>query len=104
MGYSPWGCKESDINEQLTHTQAQSRGQEITANILPPTIFCKGFPHSSVSKESAWNAETQVQFLGQEDLLEKEIATYSIILAWRILRTEEPGWLQSMGSQESDTT
>ena len=44
MGYSLWDCKESDTNEQVTHTQTQSRGQEITANILHPTIFCKGFP------------------------------------------------------------
>jgi len=43
--------------------------------------------------------ETQVQFLGLEDPLEKEIATYSSILAWIIPWTEEPGGLQSMGSQ-----
>ena len=43
--------------------------------------------------------ETQVQFLGREDPLEKEMATHSNILAWEILRTEEPGRLQSMGSQ-----
>ena len=48
--------------------------------------------------------ETQVQFLGQEDPLEKEMATHSSILAWRIPCTEEPGRLQSMGLQESDTT
>ena len=48
--------------------------------------------------------ETQVQFLGQEDLLEKERATYSSILAWRIPWTDEPGRLQSVGSQESDMT
>ena len=48
--------------------------------------------------------ETQVQFLGWEDPLEKEMATHSSILAWRILWTEKPGRLQSMGSQESDTT
>ena len=48
--------------------------------------------------------ETCVQFLGQEDPLEKEMTTHSSILAWRIPWTEEPGGLQSMGSQESDTT
>ena len=48
--------------------------------------------------------ETQVRFLGREDILEKEMATHSRILAWRILWTEEPGRLQSVGSQESDTT
>ena len=42
---------------------------------------------------------TQIQSLGQEDPLEKEMATHSSILAGRIPRTEEPGGLQSMGSQ-----
>ena len=41
--------------------------------------------------------ETWVLSLGQEDPLEKEVATHSSILAWRIPRTEEPGELQSMG-------
>ena len=43
--------------------------------------------------------ETQVQSLGREDLLEKEVAAYSNILAWRIPWTEEPGGLQFMDSQ-----
>ena len=43
--------------------------------------------------------ETWVQSLGQEDPLEKEMATHSIILAWEILWAEEPGVLQSMGLQ-----
>ena len=43
--------------------------------------------------------ETRVQSLGQEDLLEKEMATHSSILAWKIPWTEEPGRLQSKGSQ-----
>ena len=43
--------------------------------------------------------ETQVQSLGQEDPLEKGMATHSNILAWRILWTEEPGGLQSVGWQ-----
>ena len=45
----------------------------------------------------------QVRSLGQEDPLEKEMATHSSILAWKIPWTEKPGRLQSMGSQESDT-
>ena len=43
--------------------------------------------------------ETWVRSLGGEDLLEKEMATHSSILAWKILWTEESGRLQSMGSQ-----
>ena len=49
--------------------------------------------------------EMQVQFLGKEDPLEKKMANYSSILAWEIPWTEEPGALQSVGSQkESDMT
>ena len=48
--------------------------------------------------------ETQVHSLGWEDPLEKEMATHSSILAWEIPWTEEPGRLQFMGLQESDTT
>ena len=44
--------------------------------------------------------ETWVQSLGQEDLLEKEVATHSSTLAWKSLWTEEAGRLQSMGSQK----
>ena len=43
--------------------------------------------------------EARVQFLGQEDLLEKGMATHSSILAWEIPRTEETGGLQFMGLQ-----
>ena len=48
--------------------------------------------------------ETWVQSLGWEDPLEKEMATHSSILAWRIPWAEEPSRLQSIGSQEMDTT
>ena len=47
---------------------------------------------------------TWVQSLGREDFLEKEMATHSGILAWRIPWTEEPGRLQSIGSQSWDLT
>ena len=47
--------------------------------------------------------EVWVQFLGQEDALEKEMATHSSILAWKIPWTEDTGRLQSMGSQKSQT-
>ena len=48
--------------------------------------------------------ESWAQFLGREDPLEKEMATHSSILAWKIPWTEESGRLQSMGSEESDMT
>ena len=47
--------------------------------------------------------EMQVQSLGQEDHLEEGMATHSSILAWKIPWTEEPGGLQSMGLQKSQT-
>ena len=61
-----------------------------------------GFPQSSVVKNLPAvqeMQETQVWFLDQEDSLEKEMATYSSILAWEIPWTEESGGLQSRGSQ-----
>ena len=58
-----------------------------------------GFPGGSVVKNSSPMQETWVQFLCWEDPLEKEMATYTSILAWKIPWTEEPGRLQSMESQ-----
>ena len=58
------------------------------ASMVPQTV--KNLPSTQ---------ETWVRLLGQEDLLEKGMATYSSILAWKIPQTEVPGRLQSMGSQ-----
>ena len=63
-----------------------------------------GFPGGSTVKNLPAMQETWVRFLGQEDPLEKRMATHSSILAWRISWAEEPGGLQSMELQESDTT
>ncbi|CAI9153075.1 unnamed protein product [Rangifer tarandus platyrhynchus] len=62
-------------------------------------LLSAGFPSSSVSKESSCSAADRGSSLGQEDSLEKEMATHSSILAQRIPWTEEPGGLQSMGWQ-----
>ena len=66
------------------------------------------FSRASLIAQSVKNLpaikETRVRFLGREDPLEKEMATHSRVIAPRIPWTEEPGRLQSMGSQESDTT
>ena len=66
----------------------------------------RGFLGGSVVKNTPVMQETSVWYLGQEDPLQKGMATHSSILAWRIPWTEEPGGLQSMGSgrTESDTT
>ena len=74
----------------------------ITHFSLPTPVL--GFPGGSVVKNPPTVQETQVRSLGWEDPLKKEMATHSSILAWRIPQTEEPGGLQSMGSQELDMT
>ena len=69
----------------------------LLTELLP--LLSLGFPDSSVSKESSFSAGDQGSIPDQEDSLEKETATHASILAWRIPWTEEPGRLQSMGSQ-----
>ena len=59
----------------------------------------RDFPGGSEVKRLPTMWETWVRFLGQEDLLEKDMATHSSTLAWKIPWTEEPGRLQSMGLQ-----
>ena len=59
----------------------------------------EGFPGSSVVKNPPAMQEMQVRSRGQEDPLEEEMAVHSSIFAWKIPWTEEPGRLQSMGSQ-----
>ena len=59
----------------------------------------RGFPSDTVVKNLLTMQETWVWSLGQEDPMEKEMATHSSILAWEIPCTEEPGGLQSTGSQ-----
>ena len=64
------------------------------------SVYYKGFPgKESVVKNLPATQEIRVQSLGQEDPLQKEMATHSSILAWEIPWTEEPGGLQSIGSQ-----
>ena len=65
---------------------------------FPGGLAVKNLPARQESQE------LQVQSLGREDPLEEGMETHSSILAWRIPWTEEPGRLQSMGLQESDTT
>ena len=59
-------------------------------------ILLRGFPGGSDAKNLLAMQETQVQSWGWEDPLEKGMATHSSILAWRILRIEEPSRAQSM--------
>ena len=59
----------------------------------------KGFPGGSDGKESTGNARDLGLIPGWEDPLEEEVTTFSSTLAWKIPLTEEPGGIQSMGSQ-----
>ena len=73
--------------------------------LLPMACFCiprkLGFPGGSAVRNLSAVQETRVPSLGREDSLEEEMATHTSILAWRIPWTEEPGGLQSMGSQKN---
>ena len=62
-------------------------------------FFGGASPVAQMVKHLPTMRKTRVQSLGWEDLLEKEMAAHSSILAWKIPWTEEPGRLQSMGSQ-----
>ena len=73
---------------------------EVTEKKVGSVHLCLlGFPDGSMVKNLPATQEMQFRSLGQEDPLEEEMATHSTILAWRIPWTEEPGGLQSMGSQ-----
>ena len=64
-----------------------------------PTHTHVGFPCGSVGKNPPTMQETWLQSVGWEDPLEKEMATHTCILVWRIPWTEKPGGLQSIGLQ-----
>ena len=73
--------------------------------VAKPLLVCVDFPGGSDVKHLPTMREARVQSLAQEDPLEKEMATHSSTLTWKIPWTEEPVDLQSMGSQMgSDTT
>ena len=116
-----------------THSQATKAGPQVSFILCVCVVGgagCISVPRYSLSKvplpkaESIWSVlahimglpggsvvkylhaihETQIWSLGWEDPLEKGMATHPSILAWEIPWTEEPGGLQSMGCQESDTS
>ena len=110
-GYNPWGCKDSDTTERLRTRMIEKtfagRSNSFKQMFIFPflnlfnwrltalqaSLVAQRLKHLPAMRE-AW-----VWSLGQEDPLEKEMATHSSILAWRIPWTEEPGGLQSTGSQ-----
>ena len=88
---SPWALP------QAPEPQLPGQGLDLMCLLKPPRDL--GFPGGLVVKNLPPVQEMRVQSLGQEDPMEKEMATHSSILAWAITWTEEPGGLQSMGLQ-----
>ena len=107
---NPWGHKESDMTEQLMHslegiTTQLAIAVTYTCNLIVKSNRALWFPENNnvslltvnlvaqMVKRLPTMQETGVQSLGREDLLEKEMATHSSILAWKIPWMEEPGRL-----------
>ena len=80
------------LNDSHTHTHTHTHTSERRASLAAETV-----------KIPRAMQKTCVQSMGQEDFLEKGMATHSSILAWRISQTEEPCGLQSMGLQRSQS-
>ena len=89
------GASSHSLLQEIFPTQGSNLGLLHWGQTLPPPIL----PQSRRRLYPAAMQEFQVRSLGQEDLLEKGRATHSSILDWRIPWTEEPGGIQSMGSQ-----
>ena len=91
-----WGHGSEETNNGISFCRQ-------TVHVIIRKLSCQcDFPGSASAKESACQSrrhETWIRSLGREEPLEKEMATHSNILAWKLPWTEEPGGLQSMGSQ-----
>ena len=105
--------KKQKLTEQAKSTNSLSQLKNLSSHFLvtsTTSTFLKNSKELEVSlvaqmlKNLPAMQEASVPSLGQEDPLEKEMATHCNILAWEIPWTEEPGRLQSMGLQEWDTT
>ena len=104
--YALWIHNIIDQYWELLNTIIYSSRYQLSWNefIVVSLLLCKvvlGFPSCSNGEESACNAGDPGSVLGQEDPLEKGMATHSSTLAWRIPWTEEPGGLHSMGFQRA---
>ena len=108
-GYSPWSCQESDIDEQLNKDSKEHVGRAQVpcgeGNGTPLQCSCLenlmgGGPWWAAVHGVArsWTQLSDFTFTFHFPALEKEMATHSVVLAWRIPGTEEPGGLPSMGS------
>ena len=88
---------EREIKEMISFPVASKKIKYLKINLLKKIKFTSLVAQTVKRLPTMW--ETWVQSLGREDLLEKEMATHSSILAWKIPWTVEPGRLLSMGSQ-----
>ena len=102
-GGSDWRDTVPQVRIFGSPQQLEEAGIIFVVNYFSSPKKLMGFPGSSVVKNPPANAGTGVQSLGREDPLEKEMATHSSILAWKIPWTEEPGGLQVQGIAKSQT-
>ena len=99
VGCRLWGSTESDTTEVIQQQQQQqTKAERCSADYGKPFCWGMGFLGGSVVKNPSVCAGDLGSNLGREDPLEKEMATHSSVLAWRIPGTGEPGGLPSMGS------
>ena len=94
-------CWEDAFN--LLDRRSTDEGKWWLSTVLPKLRVYQGFPGGSVVKNPPAMQESRVQSLGRENPLEEEMATHSSILAWTFPWSEQPGGLQSMGPQKSQT-
>ena len=106
VGCAPgkWGFILDDKRKTLDRKQKEGApivvGREANKGYIQDPL---GFPGGSVVKNPPAMQDMWVRSLGQEDPLEKEMASPSSVLAWKIPWIEEPGGLQSMGSQKNQS-
>ena len=95
------GCLALEAEDNETQTEWQSWRSEQTGGrgYLAWSEVTRGFPGGSVVKNPPAMQETHLPTLGQEEPLEKGMATHSSVLPWEMPRTEEPGGLQSTESR-----
>ena len=100
MDRGAWWAPVYGVSKSWTRLKRLSMHIACTQSVISTQQWVKmGFPDGSDGKESTCNAGDWSSIPGWEDPLEKEMATHLSILAWKIPGTEEPGRLQSMGSQ-----
>ena len=95
----PWPWKIPHTSEQLSSCTTATEARAPMRGVCTAMQSSPGYLVAQLVKNPPAMQETQVPPLGQEEPLEKKMATHSSILAWRIPRTEEPGEVPSVGSQ-----